>query len=135
MFLLLLLVSLCSKQKGFYCILFIPFSIFSTSFSGTYKQYCKPNEETPYIHAKSNHPATYLKQLPKSIEARLSNLSSNPEVFNKASKHYQSGYDYKLQSKLPNKKNKIKSKLSTNREKKHHLVQPAFLKERLRQYW
>ena len=72
--------------------------------TGTYKPYHKPNDEILYIHAKSNHPANILKQLPISVETRLSNLSSNSEIFHKASKHYQnilnqSGYDYKLQYK------------------------------------
>ena len=37
--------------------------------TGTYKPYHKPNDKTLYIHAKSNHPANILKQLPISIEA------------------------------------------------------------------
>ena len=39
--------------------------------TGTYKPYRKPNDEILYIHAKSNHPANILKQLPISIETRL----------------------------------------------------------------
>ena len=57
--------------------------------TGTYKPYHKPNDETLYIHAKSNHPTNILKQLPISIETRLSILSSNSEIFHEASKHYQ----------------------------------------------
>ena len=77
---------------------------------GTYNQHCKPNVETLYIHAKSNHPANILKQPPRTkvkfpadlvtllkkslmenfiFCARLCNLSSNPETFHKASKHQQ----------------------------------------------
>ena len=44
------------------------------------------NDETLYIHPKSNHPANILKQLPTSIEIRLSNLSSNPDISHEASK-------------------------------------------------
>ena len=107
--------------------------------TGTYKPYRKPNDETLYIHAKSNHPANILKQLPISIETRLSNLSSNSEIFHEASKHYQnilsqSGYDYKLQYKPPNNENENKSKLSKNRKRIYHLVQPAFLEEGLQQH-
>ena len=36
-----------------------------------------------------NRPVNILKQLPISIETRLFNLSSNPEIFHEASKHYQ----------------------------------------------
>ena len=40
--------------------------------TGIYKPYRKPNDESLYIHAKSNHPANILKQLLISIETRLS---------------------------------------------------------------
>ena len=90
--------------------------------TGTYKPYRKPNEETLYIYAKSNHPANILKRLLISIETRLSNLSSNSEICHEASKHYQnilndSGYDYKLQYKPPNNENENKSKSSKNRKR------------------
>ena len=90
--------------------------------TGTYKPYRKPSDEILYIHAKSNHPANILKQLRISIETRLSNLSSNSEIFYDASKHYQnilnqSGYDYKLQHKPPNNENENKSKSSKNRQR------------------
>ena len=41
---------------------------------GSYRPYKKPNEETNYIHVNSDHPPSILKQLPKSIEKRLSSL-------------------------------------------------------------
>ena len=44
---------------------------------GTYKPYRKPNDESMYIHKKSTHPPNIIKQIPFSIEKRLSNLSSN----------------------------------------------------------
>ena len=79
----------------------------------------KFNDEILYIHAKSNHPANILKQLPISIKTRLSNLSSNSEILHEASKHYQnilnqSGYDYKLQYKPPNNGNENWSKSPKN---------------------
>ena len=48
----------------------------------TYKPYHKPNDEICYIHNASNHPPSITKQLPISIEIRLSKLSSNEKVFN-----------------------------------------------------
>ena len=101
--------------------------------TGTYKPFRKPNEETLYIHAKSNHPANILKQLPISIETRLSNLSSNSEIFHEASKHYQnilsqSGYDYQLQYKPPNNENENKSKSSKNRKRNIIWFNPPFSK-------
>ena len=83
--------------------------------TGIEKLYRKPNDEILYIHAKSNRPANILKQLPKSIETRLSNLSSISKIFHEASKHYQSilnqsWYNCKLQYKSPNNENKNISK-------------------------
>ena len=73
--------------------------------TGTYKPYRKPNDETLSIHAKSDHPANILKQLPISFETRLSKLSINSGIFHQASKHYQnisnqSVYNYKVQYKI-----------------------------------
>ena len=101
--------------------------------TGTYKPYRKPNDQTLYIHAQSNHPANILKQLPISVETRLSNLSSNSEIFHEASKHYQnilsqSGYDYKLQYKPPNNENENKSKSSKNRKRNIIWFNPPFSK-------
>ena len=44
---------------------------------GSYQPYRKPNDETHYIHIQSAHPPSITKQLPRSIEKRLS--SSNIE--------------------------------------------------------
>ena len=43
---------------------------------GSYRPYKKPNDETN-IHVNSDHPPSILKQLPVSIEKRLSSLSSS----------------------------------------------------------
>ena len=91
--------------------------------TGNFKPYWKPSDEILYIHAKSNHSANILKQPPISIKTRLSNLSSNSEIFHEASKQYQNilnqcGYDCKLQCKPPNDQNENKSKSSKNRKRK-----------------
>ena len=101
--------------------------------TGTYKPHHKPNDEILYIHTKSNYPANILKQLPISIETRLSNLSTNSEIFHEASKHYQnilnqSGYDYKLQYKPPNNKNENEIKSSKNRKRNIIWFNPSFSK-------
>ena len=66
-----------------------------------YKPFSKPNNEINYIQKESNHPPSIIKQLPFSIESRLSILSSSEEIFNESAPIYQdslkkSGYDYKL---------------------------------------
>ena len=54
--------------------------------SEIYKPYCKPNNKPLYINKHSNHPPNILKQLPKSIEKRISETSSNIDVFNRSIK-------------------------------------------------
>ena len=53
-----------------------------------YKPYRKPNNKPLYINKHSNHPPNILKQLPKSIEKRISETSSNIDVFSRSIKIY-----------------------------------------------
>ena len=68
---------------------------------GTYKPYTKPNNDIKYIHKKTNHPPSVIRQIPLSIESRLSTLSFNEKIFQKAVPPYQkalqnSGYSHTL---------------------------------------
>ena len=68
---------------------------------GTYLPYRKPDNPPVYINSCSNHPPTVIKQLPKSISKRLSDLSSNKEIFEKTKPAYRdalnkSGFQEKL---------------------------------------
>ena len=68
---------------------------------GSYRPYKKPNDETNDIHVNSDHPPSILKQLPVSIEKRLSSLSSSKEIFEEAASYYEQclsncGYKQKL---------------------------------------
>ena len=56
---------------------------------GSYRPYKKPNDETNYIHVNSDHPLSILKQLPVSIEKRLSSLSSSKEIFEETAPYYE----------------------------------------------
>ena len=53
-----------------------------------YKLYRKPSNNTLYINKYSNHLPNVLKELPKSIEKRISKTSSNNDVFNRSIKIY-----------------------------------------------
>ena len=55
-----------------------------------YKPYHKPNDEICYIHKESNQPPSITKQLPISIERRL---SLNEKVFNELVPIYQKAFD------------------------------------------
>ena len=55
----------------------------------SYRPYKKPNEKTNYIHVNSDHPPSILKQLPMSIEKRLSSLSSSKEIFEETAPYYE----------------------------------------------
>ena len=73
---------------------------------GTFKPYLKPGDTPLYVHADSNHPPGILKNIPKSINKRLSALSSNEEMFLSVAPIYQnaldqSGYKYKLKYEPP----------------------------------
>ena len=48
---------------------------------GSYRLYRKPNDETHYIHIQSDHPSSITKQLPRSSEKRLSQLSASKDIF------------------------------------------------------
>ena len=69
--------------------------------NGTFCPYKKPNDTPKYVHIKSNHPPNVLKELPKSVNKRLSTNSSSQKEFDEAKEPYQkalddSGYRYTL---------------------------------------
>ena len=97
---------------------------------GSYKPYKKPNDETLYINAKSNHPPNIIKQLPISVEDRLRSLSSSKQIFDEAAPHYQnaldkSGFDHKLQY-----RNGINQTKNSSRNRSRNIIwfNPPFTK-------
>ena len=71
----------------------------------TYRPYQKENNQIKYIYTESNHPPSIIKQLPLSIESRLSLLSSSEEILNDSVTPYQDVLDksgYK-QTQVPSK--------------------------------
>ena len=57
--------------------------------TGKYKPYRKPNDDPLYIHKHSNHPPSILRQLPTSINKRISALSSDKQTFEDAAPAHQ----------------------------------------------
>ena len=87
---------------------------------GSYKPYRKPDDEINYIHAESDHPPSIIKQLPISIEARLSELSSSKKMFDEVKGHYQdvlikNGYKHILKYKPP-------SPVANRRNRKRNVI-------------
>ena len=87
----------------------------------SYQPFRKPNNEPKYIDISSNHPSQVLRQLPKSIEKRLSEISSSKEIFDNSKHLYEkalqeSGFKEKLcyQQKDVN--------ANSNRNKKNHYL-------------
>ena len=75
------------------------------------------NQKIQYIHKESNHSPNIIKQIPVTMEIRLSNHLSNEIVFRHAAEDYEkalkkSGYNVKLQYKPTNQNtnNKINRK-------------------------
>ena len=56
--------------------------------NNVYKPFHKENNQPIYINNHCNHPPRILKQLPKSIEKRISETSSNKDIFDKLIKPY-----------------------------------------------
>ena len=82
--------------------------------TGIYKPYVKPNNVPLFVNKNSNHPPSIIKNIPLSINRRLSSISSNDKVFNENIKQHQealgkSGYDHEL---------KFDPVISTNNKKK-----------------
>ena len=81
--------------------------------NNAYKPFRQENYKPIYINKHSNHPPSILKQLPKSIEKRISKTSSNKDIFDESIKPYkdalkESGFSEALNYIVPtiNKKQK-----------------------------
>ena len=88
--------------------------------NNTFQPYHKPDNEIQYIHKHSNHPPSIIKQLPLTIQTRLSNNSSSQIIFDQAAPIYQealkkSGYDNTLEY-IPNKPT------PTNKTRKRNII-------------
>ena len=74
--------------------------------TGKYSPFRKPGSTPIYVHAKSNHPPSVIKEIPKMIEKRLSDLSCDKGEFDKVKRVYEealasSGHPINLQFQPP----------------------------------
>ena len=58
-------------------------------YSGTVSPFRKRNQDLRYVNRGSNHPTQVSKHVPKDIEHRLSNNSSNKEIFEQSKQEYE----------------------------------------------
>ena len=85
--------------------------------TGKFFPYRKPNNIPLYINVKSNHPPSIIKDIPKMINKRLSDLSCNKEEFDKAKPLYEkslheSGYKTSMsygQTEVKNSRNRSRN--------------------------
>ena len=57
--------------------------------NNTYQPYRKPNSETVYINKTSKYPLNILKELPKVINKRITDISCNQDIFDAAKTTYE----------------------------------------------
>ena len=89
--------------------------------SNKYRPYRKPDNIPIYVNCKSNHPSTILKQLPKAISKRISDISSDENVFQASIPTYaealqKSGFNERLIYKDKNPDNNTGVKKSRKRK-------------------
>ena len=65
------------------------FNFLVVTFNLNDETYTKPNNEMKYVHKNSNHPPSVIRQIPLSIESRLSILSFNVKIFQESIPPYQ----------------------------------------------
>ena len=71
-------------------------------YNGTVSPFGKRNQDLRYVDKGSNHPNQVFKYISKGIEHRLSNNSSNKEIFERSKQEYEEalkngGYSIKLE--------------------------------------
>jgi hypothetical protein len=96
----------------------------------SYQPYRKPDNEPLYINSHSNHPPSIIRQIPQSINKRISQLSSNQSAFDTSVPLYKnalhrSNYDANLNY-VPN--NNATSKPKRNRQRKIIWFNPPYSK-------
>ena len=85
--------------------------------NGSCHPYRKSNEETNYIHINSDNQPSIIKEIPWSIEKRLSILSSSKDIFQESAIYYEKclkTVDIKPSYNINNQKKTIKTKRKEN---------------------
>ena len=99
--------------------------------TGLYKTFIKPNDTPLYVHKKSNHPPSIIRNLPAAINKRISSLSANEDTFSKTKQTYQealrqSEYDFQLKFDPPPPTPPTPLKKKNNRKREITWFNPPF---------
>ena len=91
--------------------------------NNTYQPYRKPNTETVYINKHSNHPPNILKEPPKAINKRATDISCNQDIFDAAKTTYEqalrnSGFNEELKYKSKNSEEQTRNEEKKKRRRK-----------------
>ena len=97
----------------------------------SYQPFTKENHNPVYVNKSSNHPPSILKNIPLSVNDRLSRLSSSKEIFDEAAKPYQralndSGYNHVLEFKDMSECLSSEPKRKRNRSRRITYFNPPF---------
>ena len=88
-----------------------------------YHPYRKPNNDPLYIDSRSNHPPNIVKQLPKSINDRLSALSSDEKSFKASAPLYENALSRSNHNiKLEYSDKQKESTLNSNPKRKRNII-------------
>ena len=100
----------------------------------SFKPYIKENDIPLYVNANSNHPKTITKNIPKSVNRRLSALSSSEAIFREVAPLYQAALDkagYKFKLRYEPRVNNDGGNRSRRARKRHDIIwfNPPFSEE------
>ena len=99
----------------------------------TYAPFRKPNDNPLYVNVHSNHPRSVIKQIPRSVEKRLNQISSTKEIFTNAKTDYDKALKasgYKDQIKYDQNESKGKQTKKRNRKRRDEIFfNPPYSKE------
>jgi hypothetical protein len=101
--------------------------------TGKHQPYRKPNDQPIYIHTKSNHPPSIIKQIPITIGKRISELSSTQDIFTEAASTYNealknSGYNEAIQYTINTESSENQAKKKRNRTRNITWFNPPYSK-------
>ena len=99
--------------------------------NNTHQPYRKPKSETVYVNKHSNHPQNTLKELPKAINKRITNISCIQDIFDARKRTYKqalhnSGFDEELKYKNKASEEQTRNKEKRVRKRKILLFNPPF---------